>query len=72
MHSPWSTFPVTGVLMALIVAGVLLVNAPPGLAGTVNVSFIQPENFSDASLHNDKTTAPKASRSATQLRRTYS
>ena len=50
MHSPLSTFPVTGVLMALIVAGVLLINAPPGLAGTVNVSFIHPENFSDASL----------------------
>jgi hypothetical protein len=36
--------------MALIVAGVLLINASPGLAGTVNVSFIDPENLTDASL----------------------
>ncbi len=40
----------TGVSMALSVAGALLINAVPGRAGTVNVSFIHPENFTDASL----------------------
>jgi hypothetical protein len=40
----------TRVFMALSVAGALLINAVPGLAGTVNVSFIHPENFTDASL----------------------
>ena len=40
----------TGVFMALSVAAALLINAVPGLAGTVNVSFIHPENFTDASL----------------------
>ena len=40
----------TGVFTALSVAIALLINAVPGLAGTVNVSFIHPENFTDASL----------------------
>ena len=40
----------TGVFTALSVATALLINAVPGLAGTVNVSFIHPENFTDASL----------------------
>jgi hypothetical protein len=50
MHSPRLTFPMTGVFTALSGAGALLINAVPGLAGTVNVSFIHPENFTDASL----------------------
>jgi hypothetical protein len=37
-------------LKALSVAGTLLINAASSLAGTVNVSFIHPENFADASL----------------------
>ena len=37
-------------IMALSVAAALLINAVPSLAGTVNVSFIHPENFTDASL----------------------
>jgi hypothetical protein len=40
----------TRAFMALSVAAALLINAVPGLAGTVNVSFIHPENFTDASL----------------------
>ena len=40
----------TGVLGALSVAAALLINAVPCFAGTVNVSFIHPENFADASL----------------------
>ena len=62
----------TGILMALSVASVLLTNAGSSLAETVNVSFIHPENYTDASLQNDETAAPKASRNTTQFRRTYS
>jgi hypothetical protein len=40
----------TGVLGASSVAAALLINAVPCFAGTVNVSFIHPENFADASL----------------------
>ena len=40
----------TRILMALTVAGLLVINAAPSLAGMVNVSFIHPEDFSDASL----------------------
>jgi hypothetical protein len=40
----------TGILMALSVASVLLPNAGSSLAETVNVSFIHPENYTDASL----------------------
>jgi hypothetical protein len=40
----------TSVVMASSVAAALLINAAPGFAGTVNVSFIHPENFTDASL----------------------
>ena len=40
----------TGILMALSVASVLLTNAGSSLAEAVNVSFIHPENYTDASL----------------------
>jgi hypothetical protein len=40
----------TGVFGALSVAAALLTNAPSSLAGTVNVSFVHPENFTDASF----------------------
>jgi hypothetical protein len=39
-----------GILMALSVASVLLTNAGSSLAEAVNVSFIHPENYTDASL----------------------
>jgi hypothetical protein len=62
----------TGILMVLSDAGVLLINAGSSLAEAVNVSFTHPENDTDASLQNDETAAPKASRNTTQFRRTYS
>jgi hypothetical protein len=62
----------TPILVALSVAGVLLINAGSSLAETVDVSFIHPENHTDASLQNDETAALKASRNTPQFRRTYS